>query len=282
MANPLKDFVVPYSRGATVFNEADTGSEMYVIQSGSVEVFRTINGEKRFQRTLEKGDFFGEMSLLEGLPRTATAVTLEDSELIVINGAVFDQMIKSNIEIAVRMLRKLSMRLRETTEQLDALLGAGPGLGGGETIGGVEESAAARAAGQYAFVFKPKGVAHGAQAEEPEKPPVLAQFIADESLKVFQVYKEITTIGRQDPVTGITPDIDLTDEDVKRSVSRRHAKLIFSNGTFYLAEEVGTLNGTYINGKRIPTGILTPIKSGAQVGFGMLRLKFVEARQSKD
>lgn len=276
MANPLKDFVVPYGKGSVVFREGDTGAEMYVIQSGSVEIFRLINGEKRFQRTLEKGDFFGEMSLLEGLPRTATAVTLEDSELIAINGGIFDQMIKSNIEIAVRMLRKLSMRLRETTEQLDALLGAA----GGETQVGVEESAAAKAAGQYAFVFKPKGAK--AAAEEPDKPPVLAQFIADESLKVFQVYKEITTIGRQDPVTGITPDIDLTDEDVKRSVSRRHAKLIYSNGTFYLAEEVGTLNGTFINGKRIPTGILTPIKSGAQVGFGMLRLKFVEARQAKD
>lgn len=278
MANPLKDFVVPYGRGTTVFTEGDDGVEMFVIQSGAVEIFRTINGEKRFQRTLEKGDFFGEMSLLEGLPRTATAITVEDSELIVINGAIFDQMIKSNIEIAVRMLRKLSMRLRETTEQLDSLLGAV----GGETISGVEESEAARAAGQYAFVFKPKGAPNVDRAEEPDKPPVLAQFIADESLKVFQVYKEITTIGRQDPVTGITPDIDLTDEDVKRSVSRRHAKLIFSNGTFYLAEEVGTLNGTYINGKRIPTGILTPIKSGAQVGFGMLRLKFVEARQSKE
>jgi CRP-like cAMP-binding protein len=260
MANPLKEFVVPYSGSATVFNEGDTGSEMYVIQSGSVEIFRKINGEKRFQRTLEKGDFFGEMSLLEGLPRTATAVTLEDSELIVINGAVFDQMIKSNIEIAVRMLRKLSMRLRETTEQLDALLGA---EGGGQTLGGVEESGASGAAGEYSFVFKSKGADRQSQSDEPEQPPVLAQFIAEESLKVFQIYKEITTIGRQDPVTGITPDIDLT-------------------GTFYLAEEVGTLNGTYINGKRIPTGILTPIKSGAQVGFGMLRLKFVEARQSKE
>ncbi len=275
MANPLKEFVVPFGKGAMIFSEGDSGAEMYVIQTGSVELYRVINGEKRFQRTLEKGDFFGEMSLLEGLPRTATAVTLEDSEIIVINGAIFDQMIKSNIEIAVRMLRKLSMRLRETTEQLDALLGAGS-----EPQGVVEESESLKA-GQYSFVFN-KPSATKVAAEEADKPLVLAQFIADESLKVFQVFKEITLIGRQDPVTGITPDIDLTDEDVKRSVSRRHAKLIHSNGTFYLAEEVGTLNGTYVNGKRIPTGILTPIKSGAQVGFGMLRLKFVEARQSKD
>lgn len=280
MANPLKDFVVPYTKGTVIFSEGDTGAEMFVIQTGSVELSRTIHGEKRFQRTLEKGDFFGEMSLLEGLPRTATAVTLEDSEIITINGALFDQMIKSNIEIAVRMLRKLSTRLRETTQQLDDLLGA-EGVSASGSVSPQEEAEQSRAAGQYAFVYKASpGKVHA--SEEPDTPPVLAQFIADESLKVLPVYKEITTIGRQDPVTGIVPDVDLTDEDVKRSVSRRHAKLIHSNGTFYLAEEVGTLNGTYINGKRIPTGILTPIKSGAQVGFGMLKLKFVEARQTKD
>ncbi len=269
MATPLKDFVVPYSKGQVIFKDQEPGSEMYIIQSGSVELSRTYGGEKRFTRVLEKGDFFGEMSLLEGLPRTATATALEDSELIVINGAVFDQMIKSNIEIAVRMLRKLSMRLRETTEQLDSLLareGSDPLL-----RPALDESPPLSS-------VKPREE----PPEEAEKPPVLAQFIAEESLKVFPIYKEITLIGRQDPVTGITPDIDLTSEDVKRSVSRRHAKLIYSNGTFYLAEEVGTLNGTYINGKRIPTGILTPMKSGAQVAFGMLRLKFVEARQPKE
>ncbi len=269
MANPLKDFVVPYSKGHVIFKDQDPGAEMYVIQAGSVELSRTIGGEKRFSRVLEKGDFFGEMSLLEGLPRTATAVALEDSELIVINGAIFDQMIKSNIEIAIRMLRKLSMRLRETTEQLD-LLWAKEG----------NEPLLRKALDDSPPLSSVK-IQQG-EPEEAEKPPVLAQFIAEESLKVFQVYKEITLIGRQDPVTGITPDIDLTGEDVKRSVSRRHAKLIYSNGTFYLAEEVGTLNGTYINGKRIPTGILTPMKSGVQVGFGMLRLKFVEARQTKE
>jgi len=70
---------------------------------------------------MEKGDFFGEMSLLESLPRTATAVMLEDGELIIINATIFDQMIRHNIEIAVRMLRKFSTRLRETMAKLESL-----------------------------------------------------------------------------------------------------------------------------------------------------------------
>jgi len=258
MANPLRDFIVPYRKGDVVFRENDPGAEMFIIQSGQVEIFREINGEHKFSRVLEKGDFFGEMSLLEGIQRTATAQTIEDSEIIVINGATFDQMIKSNIEIAVRMLRKLSMRLRETTNQLEgALLSQGIAMP-------VQDEA---------LLPKP------AKEEPHEKPPMLAEFLQEGTLRVFPIYREISLVGRRDPVTGIVPDVDLTEEDVKRSVSRRHAKLIFSNGQFYLAEEVGTLNGTFINGKRIPTGVLTPIKSGFQVGFGMLRFKFVEGSQ---
>jgi pSer/pThr/pTyr-binding forkhead associated (FHA) protein len=113
---------------------------------------------------------------------------------------------------------------------------------------------------------------------ETEKPHVLAQFMDEESLQVFPVYKEITLIGRNDPVTGLTPDVDLTDDDIKRSVSRRHAKLIYENGNFFLSEEPGTLNGTFVNNKKIQSGVLVPVKSGVIVGFGMIRLKFVEAR----
>jgi pSer/pThr/pTyr-binding forkhead associated (FHA) protein len=258
MANPLRDFIVPYSKDEVVFKEGDAGAEMYVVQTGQIELFRNMNDEKRFVRVFEKGDFFGEMSLLESQPRTATAVALEDSELIVINGATFDQMIKSNIEIAVRMLRKISKRLRETTDQLElALTSQGK-----------------------AVVIPDEREPAPAPAEPGEAPPALAEFVSEGSLKVFPIHREISLVGRKDPVTGITPDVDLTEEDVKRSVSRRHAKLICSNGQFYIAEEVGTLNGTFINGKRIPTGVLTPIKSGAQVGFGMLRFKFVERAQA--
>lgn len=255
MANPLREFTLPYRAGEIVFREGDPGAEMYVIQSGQVELYRNVSDEKRFIRVFEKGDFFGEMSLLEGMPRTATAQVLEDADLIVINGATFDQMIKSNIEIAVRMLRKLSKRLRETTDQLELSL---------------------ISQGKAVVIPEERESAPPVAAETGEPPHVLAEFVAEGSLKVFPIHREISLVGRKDPVTGITPDVDLTEEDVKRSVSRRHAKLICSSGQYYIAEEVGTLNGTFINGKRIPTGVLTPIKSGALVGFGMLRFKFVE------
>jgi len=262
MAQPLQNFVVPYSAGEVVFREGDDGSEMYIIQSGSVAIYKEVDGKELFKKVFERGDFFGEMSLLESVSRSATAEVLEDTELIVINAATFNQMIQSNAEIAVRMLRKLSTRLRVTNQELENALS-----GKGQEVSSRPMELPAP---------------QPPEIEEEDKPPVLAQFIVEGSLTVFNLYKDVSLIGRKDPVTGIVPDVDLSDEDVKRSVSRRHAKLIHSEGTFFLVEEVGTLNGTFIGGKRIPTGILSPIKSGMQVGFGTLKLKFVEQGGGKN
>src|SRR5207245_4486858 len=98
-------------------------TEMYIIQSGTVELLKEIGGSTRVLSTLEKGDFFGEMSVLEDLPRTASARAKTDVELVKINGAMFDTMLKSNTEIAVRMMRKLSRRLRDVTSMLEEALG---------------------------------------------------------------------------------------------------------------------------------------------------------------
>ena len=84
-----------------------------------------------------------------------------------------------------------------------------------------------------------------------------------------------TTIGRADPVTGILPDIDLTAVDTNRSVSRRHAKIIKSGDEYHVLEEVGTVNGTYVNEQRIPTGVPVTIHSGDMVKIGLIAMKAV-------
>src|SRR6266850_793658 len=123
MANPFKDYIVKLRAGDLVFKEGDPGTEMYIVQSGRVEVFdETSRGEVSLA-VMEKGDFFGEMALLDGAPHGASARALDDVELIEINSTLFDRMIKGNVEIAVRMLRKLSIRLRETNRKYEALLG---------------------------------------------------------------------------------------------------------------------------------------------------------------
>ncbi|HXI02674.1 MAG TPA: cyclic nucleotide-binding domain-containing protein, partial [Candidatus Saccharimonadales bacterium] len=118
MANPFKDYIVKLRAGDLVFNEGDPGTEMYIVQSGAVEIYNEGARGRRVLALMEKGDFFGEMALLDGAPHAATARAVEDVELIEINSTLFDRMIKANAEIAVRMLRKLSIRLRAANRGL--------------------------------------------------------------------------------------------------------------------------------------------------------------------
>ena len=78
MASPFKDFTVHLEKDEVVFQEGEPGTIMYVIQSGAVELFRDVDGRRISYGLLEKGDFFGEMSLLlESQPRTTSAVVAE-------------------------------------------------------------------------------------------------------------------------------------------------------------------------------------------------------------
>ena len=99
--------------------------------------------------------------------------------------------------------------------------------------------------------------------------------MADGNVEEFYLNREgETLVGRIDPVTGIRPDVDLTNLDGPRSVSRRHAKIIRPEGEFQVIEEIGTMNGTFVNGKRIATGAPAPIHDGDRLRFGLVDLTF--------
>ncbi len=74
----LDRFLLELKAGEVIFEEGDAGDEMFVIQSGTVEIVKKRKGVEKPLATLEKGDFFGEMSILENLPRTAKARAVTD------------------------------------------------------------------------------------------------------------------------------------------------------------------------------------------------------------
>jgi len=243
------NFTVEVRRGEYVFREGDLGTEMYIVQDGRIEILKALKGEEERQvAVLEKGDFFGEMSILEELPRTAGARALVDSKLLQINGSTFDQMLRTNPEIAVRMMRKLSRRLRETDELLRA------------------------AAGNVSGDGAPEMPTPSVGAGEGTGPQRLLH--TKSSMEFFLSNGAESTIGRKDPVTGIHPDIDLTPVDGQRSISRRHAKIYRRGNRFFIAEEIGTMNGTFVNNVRIETGVPMEIKQGDEVRFGVIETTF--------
>src|SRR5947207_10517472 len=166
-----------------------------------------------------------------------------------INGARFDEMLRKNADVAVRIIRKYSKRLREANALLERLMGKE-----------IDHDHAALDATQIA---------------PPEK--AMRHRLVDlaSGTAFFFSSGDETTIGRADPVTGILPDIDLTPVDLNRSVSRRHAKIVKRSGEYCVLEEVGTVNGTYVNEQRIPTGTPVPIHNGDMLKIGLIAMKAV-------
>jgi pSer/pThr/pTyr-binding forkhead associated (FHA) protein len=251
MSKPgFQQFVVHFEPHENIFQEGDPGSTMFIVQSGKVRLYRTVENQKRELGYMEKGDFFGEKAILEGLARTLSAETVEECELIEINSTTFDKMIKSNIEIAIRLLRKLSIRLREAERKLADFY-----VASGNKVHPAQDS------------MKPAHKQHAAEAGG-------ARLESEDQNIVFALNGRETMIGRHDPVTELHPDIDLTEADLKRSVSRQHARIIRQGDKYTLTEEIGALNGTFVNGNKMVAGQAQEIMQGDILKFGMVKLHF--------
>ena len=111
-----------FKKGDVLFREGEPGKEMYVIQAGKVNITKTVRDTEKILATLGAGEFFGEMALLNNKPRSAGAVMADDGKLLVIDPKTFEAMIRGNVEIAVRLIKKLSDRLQEADEQIENLL----------------------------------------------------------------------------------------------------------------------------------------------------------------
>jgi len=109
-------------KGTILFWENEPGQEMYIIQSGKVKISKKVRDVEKTLVILGKGDFFGEMSILNNKPRSATAEVIEDARLLVIDSQTFEVMVRSNTEIAVRLIKNLAARLQEADHQIENLL----------------------------------------------------------------------------------------------------------------------------------------------------------------
>ncbi len=344
MTDPTEDntYFTRLTAGSDIFREGDAAAEMFIIQEGQVEICKQVDGQERRVAVLEEGDFFGEMAILEDLPRSASARALTACLMIRMDRATFDKMARHNPEIPIRMLRKLCRRLRATNP---LLLDVDPGP---ETAGTpplpteiVSQASAiltkdtkpppppvAPDSADSAAPPPPPGAGDSIKPPEPPEPPPLpvvaegaappthptpapppppappappaapvppraapdldppTEPIAGESIvhaklvhlasqsEFFLAPGPETFIGRFDAAAGFNPDIDLRSIDTEHSISRRHAKILRREDGFFIREEVGTTNGTYVNGQRIAVGQDFELANGDEVSFGLSRTTF--------
>lgn len=95
---------------------------MYVIRAGKVRVLKEAQGRQRIVTTLGPGDFFGEMAVVTGQPRCATAEVVEEAELLKVPADKLQEMVTGTGEIGIRLIRHLAERLENANRFIDLLL----------------------------------------------------------------------------------------------------------------------------------------------------------------
>lgn len=110
-----------FSHSTVLFRENDPGSTFYIVYSGSIKVYTSHGGEEKILSVFKSGDSFGELSLIDGKPRSASAQTLEDSQLISISAPAFQELLRDNFELCLCIMRELCERLRETNQHVHDL-----------------------------------------------------------------------------------------------------------------------------------------------------------------
>ena len=118
----LERFARDFKAGTVLFEEGQPGQDMYVVLAGQVEIRRKVGEIEHALAVLMPGDFFGEMAILNARPRSATAVTRIDSRLLVIEGRMFEAMLRARPEIALRIIKALAMRLENANQHVELLL----------------------------------------------------------------------------------------------------------------------------------------------------------------
>ena len=107
-----------YPKGSTLFLQGDPGTCLYLVETGRVKmVLPSSSGKELIVATRGPGEFFGDMALLDGAPRSADAVTAEECQLLVLQRDDFVRFLETHAAAAVRLLAELSRRLRRTMRQ---------------------------------------------------------------------------------------------------------------------------------------------------------------------
>jgi CRP/FNR family cyclic AMP-dependent transcriptional regulator len=106
-----------YRKGATVFLFGELGRDLYIIESGSVRIYvATADGKELTLAILGPGEFFGELALLDGEPRSSDAIIMEDSQLQLLERDEFVHFMDDHPSVAHRVIEVLSRRLRNNNE----------------------------------------------------------------------------------------------------------------------------------------------------------------------
>jgi len=114
-----------FKKDELVFAEESPGDKMYILRAGSVKIFKKIKNNDTTLAIVNPGEFFGEMALLDGGPRSAAAKAIEDVKALVVTIKNFDNMREKSPHVALSIMdvlvKTLSNRLRQANKNLEVI-----------------------------------------------------------------------------------------------------------------------------------------------------------------
>jgi CRP-like cAMP-binding protein len=226
-----KKLTTHYNKGDIIYNVGDEQNNFYIIDKGEVQIL--LGDNPVVLATLVTGDFFGEESLNENQNAAYTIEVIEDSEIIKISYSSLKEMMNKSREISLKILKKLSDKNLNIFNNLLNL----------KTKSVTPEKVPKTSVDEEEIT------------SEKLSPDIKAYLIIQRSNRIVQLTKINTFLGRRDYTTGFIPDVDLTKEDEEKYISRKHSKISYSDGKFFLSEEPGAINGTFLNGTKLNTGV---------------------------
>jgi CRP-like cAMP-binding protein len=129
MNQPFQGAVIDYTKfnrtykdNEMIFCEHEPGRELFILQGGKVKISKIVNQNEVMLAVLNTGDIFGEMAILDNKPRSASAIASGEVELLAINKANFEGMVKAQPQLATRLITLLSERIWTAYKQLANLL----------------------------------------------------------------------------------------------------------------------------------------------------------------
>jgi CRP-like cAMP-binding protein len=115
--------LVKLRKGQSLFKEGDDGDHLYVVSSGKVKLgTKSVDGRENLLMILGPGDMFGELSLFDSGPRTATATAVTDSKFLALGQDKVIPWVREHPEVSLQLLARLASRLRRTNEVVGDLV----------------------------------------------------------------------------------------------------------------------------------------------------------------
>lgn len=112
------EMIQVYESGDCIFEEGDVGRDLYIVQSGEVKILKKIQGEMVELAKFNKGGFFGDMALLQSVPRYAGAFASGETRLLILKPAGFLLKIRRDPTFAFEMLQQLSLRVKTSNDRV--------------------------------------------------------------------------------------------------------------------------------------------------------------------